>query len=494
MSRVLNRYIRDVATGRRPRPLAVWSAASRYYSSSSALLELNLRPVPMPSLSPTMTHGTISAWKKAPGDQLRPGDILCEIETDKASVGFEVQDDGVLAHILVSAHGPELKCGEAIAYTVDDVESYAAFVAAGSVIPTTPVTAAPVTVPQATTPAAALAASTAVPTASPVPLSKQRLSPAARHIVDSQRLDTSRVHGTAKGGIISKSDIVLAIQAGLAVSSKVAVPAVSQTVSPVAAAPTPAATSTVQIASPVRQPPLSLGDPVNSRFTDIPNSNMRKVIARRLAESKATVPHFYTSMEVEIDELLKLRKTLKKDLDVNVSVNDLVIKSAALALRDWPQVNSKWSTKTNSVEPSAAVDVSVAVATPSGLITPIVFGADKRGLTDISDIVKVLAGKAKEGKLKPEEYQGGSFSISNLGMFGITSFTAVINPPQACILAVGAGVGRVLPPSPGQTKPRVATILTVQLSGDRRVVDEALAGNFLQSFRQYLSRPSSLLL
>lgn len=196
----------------------------------------------------------------------------------------------------------------------------------------------------------------------------------------------------------------------------------------------------------------------------------------------------------EIDGLLAFRKQLKQEMDVNVSVNDMVIKSAALALRDVPEVNGHWDPKSNAPQHSSGVDISVAVATPNGLITPILKNADSRGLSSINSTVRDLATRARDGKLKPEEYQGGSFSISNLGMFGIDEFTAVINPPQACILAVGQGAARVVPPADGKGKPRVSTVITATLSGDRRVVDNALASQFLQVFKHYLSNPKTLVL
>lgn len=439
----------------------------------------------MPSLSPTMTHGTVAAWKKKPGDSLSAGDVMCEIDTDKASVALEVQDDGVLAKILVDALGSELLVGSTIALTVDDNEAYKTFLSLdpssysallgsglGSVAAPTAITPAPMTAAQVT----------------------QRLSPAASHMVNSKNIDISAVKGTSKGGLISKSDLVLALKSGVAKTGGVAkaaplpVAAVSLPTSP---QPAPVALPSFVHASIDSVDLTHGGIPVNDKYVDIPNTNMRKIIAKRLTESKAQVPHFYASIECEIDNLLKLRKTLKKDLDLNVSVNDLVIKSAALALRDVPEANAKWNKATSRPDLGSSVDISVAVATPNGLITPIVTDADKRGLSDISTKVKDLAGRAKEGKLKPEEYQGGSFSISNLGMFGITSFSAVINPPQACILAVGGGVPRVVP---GTAKPKVVTIVTVQLSGDRRVVDEALASQFLKVFQSYLSNPKTMML
>lgn len=461
--------------------------------SRSLSHKINVHSLAMPSLSPTMTHGTISVWRKNEGDSLKAGDILCEIETDKASVGFEMQDEGVLAKRLVPALGAEMKVGEPIALLVDDEAAYKEFVATGgNIVPAvasvTSAAVGSVTVPATTK------SSLAVPP-SPSTNNNVRPSPAARHIAESNRVDLSAIVGTGKGGRISKSDVLHALKGtpvvvtALNTTSSAHIPtsAPSPVVDPILISPD----ATIL---PFQGSVVDISTPVNQRFKDIPNNNMRKVIAKRLTESKATVPHTYTMMEIEIDSVLSLRKNLKKDLDVSVSVNDVVIKCAALALRDMPDVNAKWNPKTNSIEDSKAVDISVAVATPNGLITPIVTRADSRGLVNISETVKDLAGRARDGKLKPEEFQGGSFSISNLGMFGTGSFTAVINPPQACILAVGAGVSRVLPPKTADASPRVATVVTVQLSADRRVVSEALAGEFLQTFKKYLATPANQLL
>lgn len=217
---------------------------------------------------------------------------------------------------------------------------------------------------------------------------------------------------------------------------------------------------------------------------------MRKVIAKRLTESKAGVPHFYTSVACEIDAGLALRKRMAAEHGVKFSVNDLVIRASALALRDVPEANAAWH---GVARTNAGVDVSVAVATPSGLITPIVVGADKLGLLGITQVVGDLATRAKSGKLKPEEYQGGTFTISNLGMFGIREFSAIVNPPQAAILAVGGGVAKVVPGGP-DSAPRVATVMTARLSADRRVLDEALAAQFLQVFQHYMTNPSLMML
>lgn len=374
----------------------------------------------MPSLSPTMTHGTISLWKAQPGTELKAGDVICEIETDKASVGFEMQENCVLAKILVEAHAPETAVGQPIALTVEDAAAYAKFLTmdaasykhlVGGASP-----AAPVSAP------AAAAASTAHAAPATTPSTEQRFMPAARHMVQSQGLNVAGVVGTAKGGRISKGDVVLAMKSGTVAPGAPrahASAAPAATHAPAQAAPAPAAAHATA--------PSSASAPVNSHYTDIPNSNMRKVIAKRLTESKATVPHFYTSIECEIDKLMALRKTMKKEFEQNLSVNDLVIKSAALALRDVPEANAKWNKAANAIDASHCrqVDISVAVATPSGLITPILTGADKRGLVDINSTVRDLATRARDGKLKPEEYQGGSFSISNLGA------------PPAYALAIG---------------------------------------------------------
>ena len=297
-----------------------------------------------------------------------------------------MQDEGVLAKKLVPALGAELKVGEPIALLVDDEAAYKEFIAGGgNVVPAVaPVTSAAVT-------------SVTVPTTVPVTSTSThnhshnggtvRPSPAARHIAESNRVDLSSIKGTGKDGRISKSDVLHALKGTSAVATTATTTIPTTTVS---AAPSPVVTPALGTATtsflPFHGSVVDISTPVNQRFKDIPNSNMRKVIAKRLTESKATVPHTYTMMEIEIDSVLSLRKNLKKDLDVAVSVNDVVIKCAALALRDMPEVNAKWNPKTNAVEDSKSVDISVAVATPNGLITPIVTRADIRGLVNISDV------------------------------------------------------------------------------------------------------------
>jgi pyruvate dehydrogenase E2 component (dihydrolipoamide acetyltransferase) len=309
-------------------------------------------------------------------------------------------------------------------------------------------------------------------------------------------LDATGLAGSAKGGRVTKGDVLQALASGTALpplAAKASKPASAVTTAPVAPvkAPTPVS---VPLADLVRLEVDTLGS-----YEDIPNNNMRKVIARRLTESKRDVPHFYTSMEVELDNVMKMRKNLASKHDVKVSVNDVIIRCCALALRDVPEVNGTYDPKTGTVKMQDTIDVSVAVATPTGLITPIVPNTDKMGLSAITDKVRDLAGRARSGKLKPEEYQGGTFCISNLGMFGIDEFSAVINPPQAAILAVGGGTRRVVPTpyvdgAAEQAKPTIKTIMTAGLSADRRVVDEPTAALFMSAFKQYINNPELTLL
>lgn len=480
--------------------LQCWRRASLISSVRRALAsKVDIGSILMPSLSPTMTQGTISSWKAKPGDVLRPGDILCEIETDKATLGFEIQDESVLAKILVEAHTSDVACGRPIALTVEDSAAYTQFLALGPAdLPD--FGSAPAAPSASVAPAAAAPAAPAV--AAPVPAAAPAadthahghqegvlVSPAARFWIDKLHLDARAIKGTGKHGMIVKGDVINAQKHMAPAASPIAAAAPAVAAAAPVAAPAPAASTGVSAAL-----SASLTAPVNDKFTDVPNTTMRKVIAKRLSESKQQVPHAYAMVEVEMDNILALRSLLKKKYEANISVNDFVIKAAALALRDMPQVNGKWDAKLQQAVPSDKVDISVAVATPSGLITPILFNAHQRGLLEINQTVKDLATRARDNKLKPEEFQGGSFSISNLGMFGVSFFTAVINPPQTCILAVGAGVPRVLPPRAGESKPRTATTVQLQLSADRRVVDEAAAAQFLQILQKYLSDTNALLL
>ncbi len=309
-------------------------------------------------------------------------------------------------------------------------------------------------------------------------------------------LDATSLPGTAKGGRVTKGDVLLALQNGtpLPALAKKITAASSPVAAPSSLPPAPP-TPVFAALKELHVPQVD----TYGKYEDVPNNNMRKVIAKRLTESKRDVPHFYTSMEVELDNVMKLRKQLAADHDVKVSVNDIIIRASSLALRDVPEANGTYDAKSGTVRLQNSIDISVAVATPTGLITPIVPHTDKLGLSEITSKVRDLAGRAREGKLKPEEYQGGTFCISNLGMFGIDEFSAVINPPQAAILAVGGGSRRIVPTpyidgAEVQPKPSIKTIMTARLSADRRVVDEATAALFMSAFKHYISKPELLML
>lgn len=488
-------FLRGTSATICPRILPI---VGRHYTSTASLLK-EYPPhtlYPMPALSPTMEVGTIAKWNIKVGESFAAGDALCSIETDKASVDFEAQDDGIIAKILrEGTTAQDIAVGTPICVVVEEADDVAAFhdfvVEMDQPKPTS----------------AAKAEPTPAPASSPPPFDRNVVAdfvllPSARHLSQSKGVDATVLRGTGKGGRVTKGDVLHALANGTHMpplstqhaAAAVAPPAAAATAapssapSPVAAAPQPAKIS-------VTIPSVD----THGSFEDIANNKMRKIIASRLTDSKSQVPHFYVSMEIELDGVLQLRKTLAAQHDVKVSVNDLIIRCSALALRDVPEVNASYNPKTKEVSLQNTIDISVAVATPTGLITPIVHGTDKLGLAEITSVVKDLAARARDGKLQPHEYQGGTFCISNLGMFGINEFSAVINPPQAAIMAVGGGTKRIVPTpyvdgAEEQVKPSTKTIMTARLSADRRVVDEATAALFLQAFRQYMNKPELLLL
>ncbi|CAB9520587.1 acetyltransferase component 1 of pyruvate dehydrogenase complex, mitochondrial [Seminavis robusta] len=477
-------------------PATVSSNSCRYYSVTTAVQgdypEHTL--FPMPALSPTMESGTISSWALEEGQEFSAGDVLCSIETDKASVDFEAQDDGILAKILIQA-AEDVPIGTPICVVVEEASDVAAF--AGFV--------APAEEPSTTSSASSTASATTeapTPTATtPAAPSGQAslLFPSARHLSESKGLDATVLEGSGKGGRVTKGDVLKAIADGvampaLATKAATTAPTTPTPATPAAAAPVPSTTTGGQhVEYPVEEV-VSFGS-----YEDVPNSKMRKTIASRLTQSKREVPHFYTSIDVQLDNVMKLRKQLVNDHEVKVSVNDLIIRCCALALRDVPEVNASYDSASNSIKTQSSIDVSVAVATPTGLITPIVPNTDKLGLSGITNKVRDLATRARDGKLAPQEYQGGTFCVSNLGMFGINEFSAVINPPQAAILAVGGGtrLPMATPYVDGadeQAKPSIKTVMTARLSADRRVVDEPTAALFLQTFRQYIQQPELCML
>ncbi len=431
----------------------------------------------MPALSPTMTEGTLARWLKKEGDTIKAGDVLAEIETDKATMEVEAVDEGVLGRILVADGTQGVKVNEPIAVLVEPGEAVPAAAAAAKPAPAAaPPPAAPVPAPAAPAPAPAAAPSGNGHESD----ARIHASPLARRMAEQAGIDLSRIKGSGPNGRIVRADIEAAQKSGAAPA-----PAAAPVAAAPAAAPAPAAVP----AAPA--PRVAITAP----HTLVPHSTIRKVIARRLTEAKQTVPHFYVSMDIEIDALLKLRADLNarsaKDGPgaFKLSVNDLIIKAAAVTLRRMPKVNAAWTDE--GIVLFDDIDISVAVAIPDGLITPIVRQADRKGLAAISAEMKDLGARAKSGKLKPEEFQGGSFSISNMGMYGVTNFAAIINPPQAGILAVAAGQQRAVVKDGALA---IATVMTCTLSVDHRVVDGALGAEWLAEFKRVVEDPLSIML
>jgi pyruvate dehydrogenase E2 component (dihydrolipoamide acetyltransferase) len=430
----------------------------------------------MPALSPTMTEGRLAKWMKKEGDEVKAGDVIAEIETDKATMEVEAVDEGRLQKILVPAGTDGVQVNAPIAVLLGEGEDPSAApppppAPKAAAAPKPPVPAAAPTPPAASAKPAAPATATA-----PSAAKGERVfaSPLARRIAADAGVDLKSIAGSGPHGRIVKADVE-------------------------------AATSRPPPAKPVAAPKTDVIAPAAARTAAavaggiahhvVPHTTMRRAIARRLTESKQQVPHFYLTLDCEIDALLKLRADLnarapeKGEGTYKLSVNDFVIRAAAAALRRVPAANAAWSDE--GMVMFDAVDISVAVAIPGGLITPIIRNADIKGLAAISNEMKSLAAKAREGKLKLEEFQGGTFSISNLGMFGIKDFAAVINPPQGCILAVGAGEQRPVVKAGALA---IATIMSVTLSVDHRAVDGAVGAEYLAAFKKLIEDPITLLL
>ena len=432
-------------------------------------------PILMPALSPTMTQGNLARWLKKEGDPVRPGEPIAEIETDKATMEVEAVDEGVLGKILVPAGTEGVKVNTPIALLLgegEDARALEAQPAPGPVPAVAPAEADAEVKPAAPAPAPAVPA-----VAAGTPEGRIFASPLARRMAAQAGLDLRTIKGTGPGGRIVKADIEAALAA--------ARPAVAPTAVP---APPPAPAVTAPAVAPPTPAPVT--PPPGVAFDEIPLTNMRKTIARRLSEAKATIPHFYLTIDVGLDALLDLRAKLnaRPNVDYKLSVNDFVIKAVALALRKVPDCNASFAG--DKILRWRDVDVAVAVAIEGGLVTPVVRKADQKTLSVISAEMKDLAARARAGKLKPEEFQGGGFTISNLGMYGIREFAAIINPPQACILAVGAAERR--PVVEGEAIV-ARTLMTVTLSTDHRVVDGALGAEFLRAFKALIEDPMGLL-
>lgn len=425
----------------------------------------------MPALSPTMTEGKLAKWHVKQGDSVESGDVIAEIETDKATMEVEAVDEGTVAKILVDEGTEGVAVNELIAVLLEEGEDASAAddVVGGDAQP------APAEPAENESKPAPAAASDAPKTSGPVQSKTEKgdrifASPLARRIAANEGLDLAKLTGSGPHGRIIKVDVERALSEGVGKAE--------------AEVPQKAA----EKAAPA---PMSTENPFEPEFELQSLNNMRKTIARRLTESKQNVPHFYLSVDVELDKLLDMRKELNARADgaFKLSVNDIIIKAVGIALRKVPAANASWSDEGLKLYKQA--NVSVAVAIEGGLITPVVRDAGNKGLEAISNDMKELAGKAREGKLQPEEYQGGTFSVSNLGMFGIDQFQAVINPPQACILAVGAGKEKAVVKNGALS---IATVMTATLSVDHRAVDGAVGAEFLKVFKGLMEEPLSMML
>ena len=448
----------------------------RRHFSLSATIYARVTKVPLPALSPTMDSGSIVSWDKKEGDQLSEGDLLAEIETDKATMAFETPEEGYLAKILVPAGTKGVPLGQPLCIIVESEDDLAKFkdfsaeqaIAAAGGGDAPPVAdAAPASQPATTQTTAAPSPPQAPPPqpsqAAPTPVSQDRTfaSPLAKKLAREMGVQLPSF-GSGEHGRVVAEDL------------KNASP--SSTSAPSHAPPPP--------------PPMGAGE-----FIDIPMTNMRQTIAKRLTQSKQTIPHYYLTVNLKVDELLELRQRVNNMLSkdgVKLSVNDFIVKAAALSCKKVPQVNSIW--QETFIRQYNRVDICVAVATDSGLITPIVFNAENKGIQDIGTEIKALADRARLGKLQPHEFQGGTFTISNLGMFDISHFTAVINPPQSAILAVGSTQQVLVPSETDADKFKVTNTLNVTLSCDHRVVDGAVGAQWLQWFRKYMEKPINMLL
>ena len=449
-------------------------------------------PILMPALSPTMEEGKLAKWHVKVGDRVKSGDVIAEIETDKATMEVEAVDEGVVADLIVPEGAENVKVNTVIAQLREENEKYTPGAKPAPAV-VAPTTAAPApkqaAVAPVAKPAEPVAAQPNVAAAKPTPPpvaqtagARVFASPLARRIATQSGVELTVIQGSGPHGRIVKADIEAAAKGGAQLQKRASVASAAK---PVITPGVPSAPSSL--------PDARLFFPKDS-YDEIPHDSMRKSIAKRLTAAKRDIPHYYLQIDCAIDELLDIRKNVNEKAPKDgpgaykLSVNDFVLKAAALALIRVPGVNSSW-TETALLRHKHA-DVGVAVALEFGLITPIVFAAETKSLAQISREVKELAERAKAKKLKPSEFEGGSFAISNLGMYGIKNFTAVINPPQAAILAVGAGEQRAVVRKGALA---IATIMTVQMSCDHRVIDGALGAQWLEAFKGFIEDPVTML-
>lgn len=415
----------------------------------------------MPALSPTMEDGTLAKWLVKEGDTVSSGDLLAEIETDKATMEFEAVDEGVIGKILVEAGTAGVLVNSPIALLLEDGEDSAEVVASSQTAPA-PIAPEVLSTPVATAPAPKLTQTG----------DRVFASPLARRIAADKGIDLATITGSGPRGRIVKADVDNAQSAPAA---------------------QPAAIPTPQTAKAPDTNPSQIAKMYEGReFTELPLDGMRKTIAARLTEAKQNIPHFYLRRDIHLDALLKFRSQLNKQLaarDIKLSVNDFIIKACALALQQVPAANAVWAG--DRVLQMKASDVAVAVAIEGGLFTPVLQDADSKSLSALSAQMKDLANRARDRKLAPHEYMGGSFAISNLGMMGIENFDAVINPPHGAILAVGAGAKKPIVNSDGDLD--IATVMSVTLSVDHRVIDGALGADLLAAIKANLENPIAML-
>ena len=439
--------------------------------------------ITMPALSPTMTEGNLARWLKSEGDEVESGDVIAEIETDKATMEVEAVDDGILGKIIVPEGTQNVPVNDVIALLLEDGEDKSAIenfdvsslASANSANKATEKKEGGKTdgSAQSSNPAGATRESAGAPAGArhdPRQKGSDRIfaSPLARRIAKDNNIDIASIKGSGPHGRVVKSDIEKALASGMADRG---------------------AGNTLAAGQDLLEGDYEYNI-YGMAYKSIPNNNIKKITAKRLVESKQTVPHFYLTIDCVLDELLAARKKINDQANgaFKLSVNDFIVKAAAATLKAYPAANVSWTDE--AILQYAKADISVAVATPNGLITPIIKAAEDKGLQAISAEIKDLAGRAREGKLKPEEFQGGSFTVSNLGMFGIKEFGAIINPPQACILAVGAGVQQPVVEN-GEIK--IKTVMSCTLSVDHRAVDGAVGAEYLKIFKQYIENPVSML-
>jgi pyruvate dehydrogenase E2 component (dihydrolipoamide acetyltransferase) len=439
----------------------------------------------MPALSPTMEKGNLAKWLKKEGDVIKSGDVLAEIETDKATMEVEAVDEGILGKIVVPEGSNDVPVNQVIGMILEEGEDASSMGASKTGAPKAAASPASVA-PKADTPPPVTATQSAAPAAKANGHDKGRIiaSPLARRIANQAGLDLADIDGSGPKGRIVERDVRAAEKAGPKAKPAGAATSLGKAPEVRAAAPPAASDETIKKM-------FEAGS-----FTEVPHDNMRKTIARRLVEAKSTIPHFYLSVDCNLDALLALREQVNKSAPLDkdakptfkVSVNDFIIKALALALQRVPDANATWTE--GAMLRHTHSDIGVAVSIPGGLITPVIRKAETKTLSVISGEMKDYAARAKNRKLKPEEYTGGTSAVSNLGMFGIKNFSAVINPPHATILAVGAGEKRVVVKDGA---PAVATIMSVTLSTDHRAVDGALGAQLIDAFKHLIEAPMGML-